>query len=223
MGSKPKQQDYQASAGEKASAAVAMAEHKFFKENYDPLLKSMRDKSLTDNTTQTLRGRANADTMQALTKPSADRALSGANGGDMAQAYQGQLGIANTSGKDIQNKMQTNVLGTARGQAADAQTGMAQASNLATSAALTRAKAKQDVADAKMSAVGQLAGSFLAQGLDNMGTKGTKEGAMPKGQSGPGQQETVRGGFLSPVNSDGQKVTGAKNRLGYANIFGRSS
>ena len=39
MGSKPKQQDYQASAGEKASAAVAMAEHKFFKENYDPLLK----------------------------------------------------------------------------------------------------------------------------------------------------------------------------------------
>ena len=152
MGSKPKQQDYKASASEKASASAAMAEHKYFKEKYDPLLQKMRDESLTDNTASTLRGRANADTMQALSKNSAQKAIRGDSGSDLAQAYQGQLGVASTSAKNIKNKMQTNVLGTARGQAADSQTGMAQAANLATSQALTRAKANQQVAQAKYSA-----------------------------------------------------------------------
>ena len=67
MGSKPKQQDYQASDGEKASASVAMAEYTYFKQKYDPLLQKMRDDSLGTNDDKTLRGRANADTMQALT------------------------------------------------------------------------------------------------------------------------------------------------------------
>jgi len=219
MSSKPKQKDYEASAAEKTSASVAMADHKYFKEKYDPLLQQMRDESLTDRATDRLRGRANADTMQALTKPSYARAAGGADGGDMAQAYLGQLGIANTSGKEIQNTMQTNVLGTARGQAADASSGMAQASKLATSSALTRAKNKQAVADAKFTAVGQVAGAALAQGLDNMGTTGTKEGAMPDGQSGPGAPTKVKGGFFSPVDKEGQKVKGFKNRLAYSEFF----
>lgn len=48
MGSKPKAKDYEASAGEKASASVAMAEYKYFKEKYDPLLQKMRDESLNN-------------------------------------------------------------------------------------------------------------------------------------------------------------------------------
>ena len=220
MGSKPKQKDYEASGSEKASAAVAQAEYKYFKEKYDPLLQQMRDTSLKDTSTDSLRARANADTMQALTKPSAARAMRGADGGDIAQAYQGQLGIANTSGKDIQNKMQTNVLGTARGQASDAQSGMAQASNLATSQALTRAKNNQAVSDAKMTAVGQVAGAALMQGLQNKATTGTKEGAMPEGQAGPGAPETVKGGFFSPVDDAGNKVSGFGSRLAASNFFG---
>ena len=70
MGSKPKQQDYKASDAEKASASVAMAEYKYFKERYDPLLQDMRDKSMQEDPSQTLRARANADTMQALSAPS---------------------------------------------------------------------------------------------------------------------------------------------------------
>jgi len=132
------------------------------------------------------------------------------------------LGIANKSGLDIKNKMQTSVLGTARGQAADAQTGMAQAANLATSQALTRAKAKQQVADAKMTAAGQVAGAALMQGMQNKATSGTKEGAMPDGQMGPGAPETVTGSFFNPVNDAGQSVTGFGNRLGYTNYFGGS-
>jgi hypothetical protein len=138
----------------------------------------------------------------------------------LAQALQGQLGIANQSGLDIKNKMQTNVLGTARGQAADAQTGMAQAANLATSEALTRAKNKQMVANAKMTAAGQVAGAALMQGMQNKATTGTKEGAMPEGQAGPGAPETVKGSFFSPVNDAGQSVSGFGNRLAYSNIFG---
>ena len=164
MGSKPKSQDYQASGAEKASASVAMAEYQNFKKKYDPLLQEMRDKSLTEDVTTSLRGRANADTMQALTtQPNYQSTQSNTGAGDMAQAVQGQLGIANTSGKDIQNKMQTNVLGVARGQAADAQTGMAQASRLATSQALTRAAANQTVAQAKFSAMGQIAGAAVGK------------------------------------------------------------
>ena len=220
MGSKPKQKDYEASGSEKASAAVAQAEYKYFKEKYDPLLQQMRDTSLKDTSTDSLRARANADTMQALTKPSAARAMRGADGGDIAQAYQGQLGIANTSGKDIQNKMQTNVLGTARGQASDAQSGMAQASNLATSQALTRAKNNQAVSDAKMTAVGQVAGAALMKGMQNKATTGTKEGAMPEGQAGPGAPETVKGSFFSPVDESGSKVSGFGSRLAHSNFFG---
>ena len=92
MGSKPRQSDYQPSAAEKASAAVAMAENKYFKAKYDPLLQKMRDASKTDDSADVLRGRANADTMQTLAgKASYDRAASGASGGAEAQAYQAQL------------------------------------------------------------------------------------------------------------------------------------
>jgi len=163
MGSKPKAQDYKPSEAEKASASVAMAEYQYFKQKYDPLLQQMRDQSLTADVQSGLRGRANADTMQALTsQPSYQQTQSNTLTGDMAQAYQGQLGVANKSAKQIQNTMQTNVLGTARGQAADAQTGMAQASRLATSEALTRAQANQKVAQAKLSALGQIAGASIA-------------------------------------------------------------
>jgi len=177
MGSKPKQQDYQASEGEKASASVAMAEYTYFKQKYDPLLQKMRDDSLGTNDDKTLRGRANADTMQALTSaPMAQQAMSGQGSEDLAQAYQGQLGIADKSAEDIRNKKQMNVLGTARGQASDAQSGMAQAANLATSQALERAKNKQLVSQAKMTAIGQVAGAALAQGMANKATTGQKNG-----------------------------------------------
>lgn len=216
MGSKPKQQDYQASEGEKASASVAMAEYTYFKQKYDPLLQKMRDDSLGTNDDKTLRGRANADTMQALTSaPMAQQAMSGQGSEDLAQAYQGQLGIADKSAEDIRNKKQMNVLGTARGQASDAQSGMAQAANLATSEALERAKNKQLVSQAKMTAIGQVAGAALAQGMANKATTGQKMGA-----DGMGPPQEVKGSFFSPVNDAGQKVSGFNNRLAFSNIFG---
>lgn len=224
MGSKPKQQDYEASDAEKASASVAMAEYQFFKEKYDPLLQQMRDKSMQEDPGDTLRGRANADTMQALTsQPSYQQTQSTTATGDMAQAYQGQLGQANTAAKNVQNQMRTNVLGTARGQAADAQTGMAQASRLGTSQALARAQAKQQVASAKFSAAGQLAGAALMQGIKNKQTTGmdnTQDGEMAGDGYGPPAPKQVSGGIFTPVNAQGQKVTGFGNRLSHTGFFG---
>lgn len=190
MGSSPKQADYKPSAAEKASASVALAEYKSFKRKYDPLLQQMRDQSKSNDVTNTLRGRANADTMQALTtNTSYQNTQANDISSDMAKAYQGQLGVANRSGKDIQNKMQTSVLGTARGQAADAQTGMAQASRLGTSQALARAKAKQEVRSAKTKALGEVAGAALVFGAEKgaFGEKGSP-GTAADGKGNPGTQ-----------------------------------
>lgn len=217
MGSGPKKQDYEASESERASASVAMAEYQYFKQRYDPLLQQMRDQSMTEDIGSNLRGRANADTMQALTsQPTYGATQSTTATGDLAQAYQGQLGVANQSAKQVQNTMRTNVLGTARGQAADAQTGMAQASRLATSEALSRAKAKQTVAMSKQQAAGQIAGALLMQGAQNMGTKGPEKMAG----DGMGPPEQATGSFFTPVNSQGQQVKGAGARLGFSAFFG---
>jgi len=205
VASKPKASDYKASDAEKASASVAMAEYQYFKEKYDPLLQQMRDKSLTEDVQSGLRGRANADVMQALSAPSYEAATSSTAAGDTAQALTGQLGGANVAAKQVQNTMQSNVLGTARGQAADAQSGMAQASRLATSSALERARANQMVAQAKQAAVAQVGSAFVAQGLENMSTQGVDKAG-----------QTVKGSFFSPVRNDGSSVSGVRNRLQYS-------
>lgn len=160
MGSKPKKSEYQPTDEEKASASVAKAQYDFFKANYDPLLREMRDQSQSEDNRRALRGRGNADTMQALTSNPTFRGAQDVSAvGDLSQALGGQLGIADASAKKIQNQMATNVLGTARGQASDAQSGMAQASRLATSDALNRAKANQAVRGARNEAIAQVAGA----------------------------------------------------------------
>lgn len=166
MGSKPKKE--KPSAAERTNASVATAEYQYFKENYDPLLQQMRDKSLTQDTASTLRGRANADTMQALTSDiSEKRTQNVQDAGNLATGYTGQLQAANAASKQIDNKAQTNVLGIARKQAADAQSGMASAARMAATESLEKAKAKQQVNSAKWSAVGTLAGAAGTKALAN--------------------------------------------------------
>lgn len=163
MGGKPKQQDYKPSEAEKASAAVARAEKLFFNENYAPKLREMRDTARNFNFRDSVRGRANADVMQALTSQTSLRGVTDVSRvGDTSQAISGQLQKADEAATGIRNTMSTGVLGTARGQAAEAQSGMAQASRLATSEALTRARANQQVSAAKFDAA---AGMALAAGM----------------------------------------------------------
>ena len=185
MSKGPDKKDYEATDTEKASASVAVAENQYFKEKYGPLLQKMRDESLQTNTASTLRGRGNADTMQSLSKIDYDRINRMASRADLVKAMQGQLGMSSARAKDVKDRMQTNVLGTARGQAADAQTGMAQASRLATSEALSRAKANETVARAKYSALGEIGSALALQGARNM-TSGDGSGTFFRGVNNEG-------------------------------------
>lgn len=153
------------SEAEKVSAGVAKAEYERFKQLYDPLLQQMRDKSMTDDYKTTLRGRANADTQQALADGGFTETSRVNAAGERAAAIQGQLGQATAQAKGIENRMKSGVLGTARGQAAEAQTGLAQASRLATSEALNKARASQQVSAAKYKAAGQIGGAAIGAGL----------------------------------------------------------
>lgn len=175
MGAKPKKSDYQASENEKVSAAVGKAEYDFFKKEYAPLLREMRDKVDIDaeDNKRLLRGRASADTMQALGDSSYAASQDQNRSSDTASALLGQYGVAAQSAKDIQNKMASNVLGIARDQAADAQTGLAQASRLATSDALNRARNRQATAQAKLNAAVDIGSAFVKQGIKNKRSGGS--------------------------------------------------
>ena len=71
MSSRPKQSEYQASEQEKALASTSLAEKKYFQEKYLPKLTELRDRSSNENYEGVATGRAQADTMQALSRPSA--------------------------------------------------------------------------------------------------------------------------------------------------------
>ena len=222
MSSKPKKSEYQPSAAEKASAAVAMAENKYFKEKYDPLLRKMRDASKTDDSADVLRGRANADTMQTLAgNASYDRAANAASGGAEAQAYQAQLGQADKAGLQVKNNMQLGVLGTARKQAADATTGMTSAANMGASRVLTQAAAQQQKRSAKAGAAAQIGSSLIMQGAKNMQTSAGAQNSngTPIEDATTGKQKINRGSFFSPVGEDGNKVQGFGNRLSHSNFI----
>ena len=62
-------------------------------------------------------------------------------------------------------------LGAARGQAGEAQSGLAAASRIQNTKDLQAAKAKQQVRMARANAIGQLGTTFALQGMKNKGTK----------------------------------------------------
>ena len=169
MSSKPKKSEYKASEAEKTQASVAQAEKNYFNENYAPLLREMRDQSMQEDLGGVARGVAGADTMQALTgKPTLSGARSVDESADLASAAVGQMAAASAQGLAASRKQQTGVLGTARGQAGEAMSGLAQASRIQNTKDLQAAKAKQMVRQAKFNAAEQIGSALMAQGQDNL-------------------------------------------------------
>ena len=170
MGSKPKKQDYAPSELEQTNAAVAAAEKRYFKEHYQPLLTQMRDESLREGDQQRiLKDRAQADTMQTLTgmRPSLAATQAVDYQSDLASAALGQQMQASRTAKDISTTMQTGVLGTARGQAADAQSGLAAASRLKTSRELAETQAKFKARLARGDMFARIGAGAFGKWLDN--------------------------------------------------------
>ena len=157
MGSKtrgPKAEDYKPTETEQTAAAIAKADADYFANTYDPLLVEMRDKTATEDVGSTLRGTANADTMQALTG-NLDLGVAQNMGAaaDLATGAVGQMLAANVATKDAKIDQQTGVLGTARGQRADTGDALSQAARMASSTDLNRIQNKQALRRARRGAL----------------------------------------------------------------------
>lgn len=175
MGKGPDKSDYKPTEADRTSASVALAEYNFFKKNYDPLLRQLRDKSLTQDTEKVARGRANADTMQTLTKGTLNKDLVGDKEveGSVGLGLTGQLSQATKQAKAAKNDQSLGVLAGARGQATTAQQGLSQVARIKTTEALSRAQNKMTEAKAKMSMLGQLGGAALVRAKANVDSGGT--------------------------------------------------
>lgn len=159
--SKPKKSQYKESEADQISTAVNLADKKFFREAYLPKQKEMRDASETEDIAGVAEGRAQADTMQALTdRPTlaATRSVDGA--ADIASAAGAQLLQAANQGAQGQRQDQLSVLKSARGLQSTATSGLANAAKIATTETLARAKAKGTRTNAVFKAGNRLAGVF---------------------------------------------------------------
>ena len=170
MSSKPKAQDYQASEAEKTQASVAKAEKDYFNQTYAPLLREMRDTASQEDLGGVARGVAGADTMQSLTGqgPSLAGTKSVDQAADLASAAVGQMAAASAQGLAASRQQQTGVLGTARGQAGEAMSGLAQASRIQNTKDLQAAKAKQQVREAQTAAAVKIGTNLGKQGVANL-------------------------------------------------------
>lgn len=194
--------DYQASASEKASAQVATSRYADWKNKYSPLLQKQAVDSQTDAVKTTLRGRANADTMQKLSPAlgSYDGAQSTTMAGDAAKAVTGQLGAADKSALKYKNAIGIDTLAKSQQIAGTAAEGIAQAARIGVSSQLARAQANQEVATSKWNAVAKIGSAFAGQAIENYGQK-TKDIFTP--------------GIASGVNPDtGQAIYRAAKGIG---------
>lgn len=167
MAKGPSKKDYAASAGEQANAEVAQSEYRRFKTRYQPLLVKRMEQSQTDDLKTNLRGRANADVQQALSRPNLAVVENPTAAGDMAEARMGQLAEADKVAAKYKNDVGASVLARGRQQAAVAQQGLSEVSRLGTSAALAKAQAKADVAQSKWNAAAQIGSALTSQGFEN--------------------------------------------------------
>lgn len=166
--SKPRQSEYAPSATEQTQAAIAQADADYFTKTYDPLLVGLRDKVKNENIEATLKGRAGADTMQALTSTSNMPHSSDIDlAGNLATAATGQMLSARVAASQAKNESKLNVLKTARGQRADTGSALAQASRLRASEDLNRIGQKQAIRRAKRQATFQIGSDMAAQALQN--------------------------------------------------------
>lgn len=213
MGSKPKQQDYQPSDTEKTQAAIAAADQRYFEKTYDPLLVEMRDKAATEKVAPTLRGRAQADTMQALTGQTNLGLVQGlGQSRNIASGAIGQMLSANQTAKGVKTAQQLGVLGTARGQAADAGDALAQASRLARSEGLAKAKAKQDVRLSKNNMMFDLGRAGFQQAMSNKSQTG--DWRYSRGQTIKGDEIRNKDGTGSGRYKTGYSTIGSFGKKG---------
>lgn len=192
MSSKPKSADYQPGEDAKAAASVALAEYNRFKTKFDPLLREMRDRDVSDEVGSIVRGRANADAMQTLTDPENLSLQSLGNAdieGAVGEGLTGNLQQATEQVQTAENEQDLGVLSAARGQAATAQSGLSQAARLESNERLQEARRKQSSAQTLIDAGVKLGTAVLGSGIRNK---------MGGGDFFTPNASTVEGEFSAP-------------------------
>ena len=151
---------------EKVSAAVAQADYNRFRQLYGPLLLGQRDESQSADATNIATGRANADTMQAVSdaKPMSLGQYNTDLPVKATQALQGQLGEGRKAAKASDTERSVQVLNAANKQGQLATKGLATVARIDSGKALSDLKASTIEDGAKANALGQVAGAGMMWG-----------------------------------------------------------
>jgi len=156
MGSSPKKQDFQPTESDKTLAQQSLKDFDKAHELYFPKLEELKAQAASGDVARTLRGRANADTMQKGTAPSYLAANKTDNAGLLGSALSGQLGDASAKGEKFQNDMETSILATRQGQSGVASQGLTALAKLDTNTRLQNLQNKQLVDQARSNMTGKL-------------------------------------------------------------------
>ena len=190
----PKKSEYKASEQEKALAAVSLADKNYFREKYLPILTELRDRSTTENYEAVATGRAQADTMQALSRPSLEAVRSVDTAANMASAAGAQALQGRAQGLAAKRGDQINVLKNARGMAADAQQGLSRAARIESTKQLQFARAKQARRNANVGAFQNVAVSGIKK-VQDLGGFGKVFGQEEQDPNAPQDPDKPVGSF----------------------------
>ena len=175
MGSKPKPQDYKPSETEKTQAAIAAEEQRYFEQTYQPLCIKQMQRAAERKLAPTFRGRAQADTMQALTGsgPQLGVVSGVSDAADRAMGAVSNIAASTTQAAKASQSDQMNSLSQSLGLGSAASSGLASASRQAASRGLAQAQAKQQVRMAKNDALFSAAKAGLSMGMSNIASGGS--------------------------------------------------
>ena len=175
MGSKPKPQDYKPSETEKTQAAIAAEEQRYFEQTYQPLFIKQMQRAAERKLAPTFRGRAQADTMQALTGsgPQLGVVSGVSEAADRAMGAVSNIAASTTQAAKASQSDQMNSLSQSLGLGSAASSGLASASRQAASRGLAQAQAKQQVRMAKNDALFSAAKAGLSMGMSNIASGGS--------------------------------------------------
>jgi len=220
--SKPKASQYKASPVEKINAAIALKDKQRFREKFSPVLQAYVAQSFAgeESLQGVAEGRAQADTMQVLTNRPGLAAVQRVDAqADLASAAAAQQLQASAQGLTAARSDQVGGIKMANQQASQTAAGLSQASKIATTDTLNRAKAKQTRTQGMIKAatvLGKQAGSNF-QDIQALKAAGVTDFSAESGlRSGLGGVfgGILRGNVVTGITPANQSLLGSLTNLG---------
>jgi len=207
--SRPSGSDYAASEEEKALASVSLADKTFFRESYLPKLTELRDQSMQQDYQGVAKGRAQADTMQALSsRPSLLASQSVDAAADLASAASSMQLAGGSQGLAGQRQDQINVLKNARGLSATATSGLSQAARIGMTDTLAKAGRKQARRMARLENMGRLTMAGIENIQRNRGASDVNKKTEEMKEGNMYDVNTGASAFFRPPTYSGQYNAG---------------